>query len=281
MRALIDGDIIVFRAAFACEKRVYTLSWQSGATARAQMFESRKALNSFVEEHGLEDYTIESVRNLEPLEFATHNMRSILHGITDALRTDYVSVYLTGTNNFRRALTPSYKANRDPTMRPAWFAECRNWLVGNWGAQVVDGMEADDAIGINTAPDTVCVSIDKDLLTIPGLHYHFVNQDQRIVTPEEAVTNFWKQMLIGDKADNVQGIPKIGPVTANKLLQGKPEAEQYKQVRQLYRKHKLDFDLNYNLLRILRSEAEYERVTQAVRQGQIPAPDLRHLTGAV
>ena len=281
MRVLIDGDIIVFRAAFACEKRVYTLRWQESQTALSQTFESRKALNSFVEDRGLDDYEIESVRNLEPLEFATHNMRTLLHAITDVTRTDVAAVFLTGSNNFRRALTPSYKANRDPSMRPAWFAECRNWLVGNWAAQVVDGMEADDAIGINTASDTICASIDKDLLTIPGLHYHFVNQEWQQVSPQEAATNFWTQMLTGDKADNVQGIPKIGPVTAKKLLQGKPEAEQYKQVRQLYRKHKLDFDLNYNLLRILRSEAEYERVTQAVRQGQIPAPDLRHLTGAV
>lgn len=61
--------------------------------------------------------------------------------------TDYTA-YLTGSNNFRCELYPEYKANRKNKSRPVFLERAREYMVTVWGAQVTDGIEADDAIGI-------------------------------------------------------------------------------------------------------------------------------------
>ena len=52
-------------------------------------------------------------------------------------------------------------------------------MTDTWGAEVIDGWEADDEVGIRArqlAADGVefCIAtIDKDLDQIPGLHYDY------------------------------------------------------------------------------------------------------------
>ena len=64
----------------------------------------------------------------------------------------------------------------------------------------------------------VCCSIDKDLLQLPGRHYNFVAKEETVVTPKEAVINFYGQVLSGDPTDNVLGLPGVGPVRARRAL---------------------------------------------------------------
>ncbi len=68
--------------------------------------------------------------------------------------------------------------------------------------------------------NTVICSIDKDLQQIPGNHYNFVKKEHSFVTPEEAIQNFYKQILTGDAADNIKGAKGIGPVRAGKIIGG-------------------------------------------------------------
>jgi len=57
--------------------------------------------------------------------------------------------FLTGKGNFRNdiAKTAPYKGTR-PSEKPVHLQALRDHLVTSWGFVVVDGIEADDAVGI-------------------------------------------------------------------------------------------------------------------------------------
>jgi len=53
---------------------------------------------------------------------------------------------------------------------------------------------------------------------IRGWHYNFVKQNLYYVTEQEAIKNFYIQILTGDRVDNIPGLKGIGPVKAKKIL---------------------------------------------------------------
>ena len=265
--AHIDGDILVFRAAFACEKAVYELHVEGQPPMR---FEAAKDLDYFVKANKITTYVRDKQREIEPVEYVYANLRSMLDMINDNLNPDYTAIYLTGTDNFRRRITPTYKANRDKSYRPHWFEEARIYLQQQHQALVVNGYEADDAIGLNYQPGHTIVSIDKDLKTIPGDHYNFVKNEAESVSADQADLNFWRQMLMGDVSDNVIAVKGIGPKTAEKLIRADMRViERMAEVFKQYKKHNLDFEQNYYLLRILRSEDEYRTVQAWISKRQV------------
>lgn len=127
---------------------------------------------------------------------------------------------------FRHDILPTYKGNRKSTP-PVALRELREWTEKKYDNKHKPGLEADDVIGIlATHPDllpgaVVIVSADKDLLQIPGDHMNARDPDTLIeVSPEEAERFLWKQVLMGDAVDNYTGIPGIGPVKADRILDG-------------------------------------------------------------
>ena len=154
----------------------------------------------------------------DPLENALHTVKLKLNYIVEQTGADEHQLYLTGGNNFRYDIDINYKANRVQA-KPHWFHEIREYMSSIWGAEIVDGIEADDAIGLASDPKTsIICSIDKDLDQLPGKHYNY-NQDRLYnVTYEEGMHFFYKQMLMGDRADNIEGIKGIGKVKAEKML---------------------------------------------------------------
>ena len=136
------------------------------------------------------------------------------------LKCDDYKAYITGKGNFRNdiAVTAPYKGNRKDLKRPKHYEAIRKHLI-DLGATQVEGMEADDAIAIEaTANGGFIVSIDKDLDQIPGHHYNFVKHEEYFVTEEQGLLSFYKQILTGDRVDNIVGIKGVGPVKAHKLL---------------------------------------------------------------
>lgn len=161
----------------------------------------------------------------EPIENALSTVKTVLGNIRGKFPdAEYHRLFLTGRDNFRDkiATIKPYKGNRDPSKKPKYYDEIRQYMIDHQGAEVVDGQEADDAQGIAqwAAKDrsTVIVGIDKDLRMIPGWHYNFVKDILDYVALPDANEFFFKQMLTGDTTDNIQGIPKVGPKTAEKLL---------------------------------------------------------------
>ena len=121
-------------------------------------------------------------------------------------------------SNFRNEVYPNYKANRADARRPVHYEKIRSHLINRWNAEVVNGIEADDAIGIYQEDNTVICTIDKDLDCIPGPHYNFVKGEYYEVSPSEAVNHFCMQMLAGDGTDNICALRGVGMKTAQKRL---------------------------------------------------------------
>lgn len=148
----------------------------------------------------------------EPLNYTLYSVKQTLEGILDNFEpSDRTRVLLQGKGNYRDrvATVLEYKGNRDPSKRPQYYSEIREYLVDYKGGEIVDGMETDDAIGIeqwaNKDRSTCIVSIDKDLDTIPGWHFNWVTNELYYVDLATANRKFWTQVLTGDSTDNILG----------------------------------------------------------------------------
>ena len=171
---------------------------------------------------------------------------------------DEYEAYLTGSNNFRYAVakTVPYKGNRVHE-KPVMLQMLREYAVKDWGFIIVDGIEADDAVGIlaTERPDCVMVHIDKDIDMIPGKHYNFVKRVWYDVNEFEAIHKFYMQLLMGDRTDNILGVKGVGLKKAEKLLaEATNEKELYNICLRSY-ENNLDYlTENANLLWIQQSQ---------------------------
>jgi hypothetical protein len=198
----------------------------------------------------------------DPAEFALARLSEFLDSLYITLPVDEVEGYLTGKGNFRNevAVTAPYKGTRKAD-KPYHFGLLREYMQTSWGFIEVEGMEADDKLGIEAykhEPDeTVIVSLDKDLNMIRGHHYNFVKEEQYYITEEEGIRNFYLQMLTGDAVDNIIGLAGIGPVKSKKMLADcKTEKEMYDVVLKAYDNNLDRVIENGRLLWILREEGQ-------------------------
>lgn len=152
---------------------------------------------------------------------AAARVDKLIFSILEETQATSNRLFLTSTDqsNFRFdvAKTHPYKGNRKQP-KPKHYEFIRNYLVGEYSAEVVYGEEADDALGYSQTEESIIVSIDKDLNNIPGWHYNFTNGNLYHVDSISATRNFFKQMLTGDNADNIKCINGIGKIKAGKLL---------------------------------------------------------------
>lgn len=150
---------------------------------------------------------------------ALYRTDEMLDQILQDTKANSYTLYLSDTkeNNFRYKIDSNYKANRTAP-KPRHHEAIKEHMIVQWNAKIAHGMEADDALGINQMEDTIIVSIDKDLLQIPGRHYNFVKGLFTTVTPEQGFLSFYRSILTGDVADNIKGIYGIGPKKAEKIL---------------------------------------------------------------
>jgi len=134
---------------------------------------------------------------------------------------------------FRNEVYPIYKLHRAGYKRPELYDPLSDWLMRREREDnphrpygLYDFLEADDALGLlqtmwnQLGIDTCIVSIDKDMLTIPGKHLNPNHEDPAIrqVDLEEADYNWMTQTISGDRVDNYKGAPGIGAARAAKIL---------------------------------------------------------------
>lgn len=193
---LIDGDVLVYRTAFAAETAI---DWGDGL------------------------HTLHSDANAAAsmIDF------QIMH-LGDQLDAQQIIVALTchETPNFRKSFFPTYKQNRTEKRKPLIWKAMRDHLIKEWDAKIKPNLEADDVLGIlstlsHPKEQRIIVSIDKDFKTIPGLFYNMLDgksgQIQEI-DEREADYNFMIQTLTGDVVDNYPGCQGIGPKSAAKIV---------------------------------------------------------------
>tara|TARA_R110002153_G_scaffold224245_1_gene376789 strand:+ start:535 stop:1314 length:780 start_codon:yes stop_codon:yes gene_type:complete len=169
--------------------------------------------------------------------------------------TSKYKVYLTGKGNFRNDLAVShkYKGNRKKE-KPKWYKYIKDYLMYMYNTDLIEGMEADDAMAMHLTRDknAVCCSIDKDLLQVEGWHYSWKthNRDEmplryvdywgKLERREkklygEGVIWLYAQSLLGDSTDNIIGIKGYGNVKVyNTLKDCKTETELYNVVKEAY-----------------------------------------------
>ena len=256
-RAVIDGDILLFQAGFAAEKAHYLLRWES----EEQEFPSKKEVLVFLDENKIKDYELVRWREVEPLSHAIQNIETLIASIADTTKVTKVEIYLTGRDNFRLKLAPWYKATRNKSYRPVHEKALKDFLVSShYRAEIVNGQEADDALGIQVCSfpqSTILCSVDKDLLMIPGWHYNWSKGTVFYQEPDSALECFYKQLLMGDRIDNIPGVPGLGEVRATALL--KEKGVSFKTCREAYQKAGLSEEqllLNGKLLWIRRKPDE-------------------------
>ena len=167
--------------------------------------------------------------------------------IMEAAQADDYELHLTGDSSFRKIVAPWYKANRKGMAKPENLYAIKQLMVDEWDAfYAPEGFEADDSVAqevfrcIALDEDYVICSIDKDMDTLPGWHYRWPTHNKAeklyFVTDYQASYNYWTQVLVGDSADGIKGIPWVGPKTAFTLLQGcKTEDDFYSAVLAAYR----------------------------------------------
>lgn len=239
---LIDGDVLAYQAAAATEK-VITLDG-----------DNHFPLGSLTEARAAFDHR--------------------LNFLKDTLDSGDCILCFSGDAgaNFRRALYPAYKVNRAGKPRPVCLAALRKELMADPSLDIrwAENLEADDLMGLYSVPErygeeeTVIVSIDKDLQTIPGLFFNLGRPEEgiRYITPEEADRAFMRQALTGDMTDNYPGCPKYGPATADKALAAVPPTIEamWPVVLAAYEKAGLGADYALTMARLARilREGEYD-----------------------
>lgn len=140
-------------------------------------------------------------------QLACWQLDKIMKGILEQAQPETYQCYLSGKRNFRYDIYPEYKANREGTQRPLHLDVLKQHLIEVWGATVTDGIEADDIVGIvQCTTEGTCIGhIDKDINQIPGQHYNYNTGEFYTVTNEQGMRHFYKQLVLGDKVDNIPG----------------------------------------------------------------------------
>jgi DNA polymerase-1 len=193
---LIDGDIDAYQIASRCETKV---DWGDGVeSTSADSEEAKQQID-------------ERYRALKKM-----------------LGADRLIVCLSDSQNFRKAILPTYKANRKNVIKPALLSELRKYLHESYEVFQRPLLEADDVMGIlSTMGDNdlihgerIIVSIDKDMKNVPGLLFNPGRPMDGTVEISEGQADYshLMQTLTGDPTDGYGGCPGVGKAKAKKIL---------------------------------------------------------------
>lgn len=188
---LIDGDVILYQAAASSQERY---DWGDVVSENADLDKARETFD--------------------------RKIRSIV----GTLSADEYYICLSDRLNWRKDILPTYKANRTAP-KPVVYWDLKEYVHKTYRTREHARLEADDVLGLLMTGRTirgerVCVTIDKDLRTVPGLHWNPLKPERGVekVNDREAALLFLRQCLTGDPVDGYSGCPGIGPKKADRVL---------------------------------------------------------------
>ena len=243
---LIDGDELLYKTGFASQHTNWVVSKADGT----HLF-TAKSKSAAIESIGTTDEDLQLSTEIEVASEKTAQI--LLHRFLKYMRSivqwnDY-RIYITGEGNFREKIATllPYKGNRDNAVKPVHYPMLREYLFDMFKAQLIEGMEADDAMSItqwhhyrdhsSNWTTTIC-SQDKDLNMVPGAHYNPRGSRVERINDLDARFFFYCQLLAGDKSvDYIPGIPGVGLKSAAKILKNlydSPNAYIYEHVVNTY-----------------------------------------------
>ena len=190
----------------------------------------------------------------------------MLNDIEEIYEIDDVMVFSNARGNFRKMITKKYKANRTYTEKPPLLYEMHQYVTKQYDSIGGCGVETDDVVarywkeiceraGRN---NVMIVSLDKDYKQFPCLYYnyHYKHKCVYDISYEEALYNFYEQMIAGDVADNVNYFPGKGVAFAKKYyIDCKTEFQYRRKLYELFKliyksKAKEKYSECYNLLKL-------------------------------
>ena len=191
-------------------------------------------------------YLYRAFHALPPLTNSKGKPTGAVKGVINMMRRmqkDYpqstvVVVFDAKGKTFRDDLYADYKAQRPPMPDDLRLQiEPINNIIQAMGLQmlIIDGVEADDVIGTlalqaTAAQQPVIISTgDKDIAQLVNEHITLINTMtntyldragviEKFGIPPELIIDYLA--LLGDKSDNIPGVPGVGEKTALRLLQG-------------------------------------------------------------
>jgi len=194
-------------------------------------------------------------------------------------------IAIKGKGNFRKNIYPAYKGNRKKELtkqEEEFFSYAYKYLEDSWKAVPAHDMEADDLLAMwNTEEPGIIVSIDKDLLQVPGLHFNTRKKEYTHMTEDEASLLLHTQVLMGDSVDNITGLKGIGKVKAAKVMEGVHVSKHLDTVKSFWQKTfgrgwEDNLQLNMDLVYLKRSmDDRYD-----IRKGTRFIPKVRDNSGA-
>jgi hypothetical protein len=197
MKAIIDTDILIYEIASICER---SIPWPFGN--EGEVLWTRHA----------------------HIDEAWSRLNDSIAVLIDKVGADEAVLCVTHHENFRYDFYGDYKSNRSSGVKPMLVPVLRDMIAADPRGFRRERLEGDDIMGIlQTMPrsgDTICITIDKDLKTIPGKHYNFRKGEFFEVTEAEADQFFLQQTLMGDATDGYPGCKGIGPKKAETLIPG-------------------------------------------------------------
>ena len=195
-------------------------------------------------------YRCAASAELEEADIAKYYVDRLLDECITSCNANEYQFYLTGSGNFRYQIYPEYKANRLTSVKPRHLEVLREYLMIDHKAIMSDGCEADDLMGRDQDKETgttTIVSLDKDMLMIPGKHFSWYIEGGtptkrwsrpstfRDMSNIDGLRHFYTQLLTGDVSDNIKGCAGIGKVRADKILgELNTEREMFDAVRDTY-----------------------------------------------
>jgi hypothetical protein len=139
--------------------------------------------------------------------------------------TDMI-IALSDGENWRKSVLPTYKHNRSTARRPIILPQVRQYIREKYAAWQRPTLEGDDLLGILSGlhsrfpGEKIMVTLDKDMSTLPGLHYRPHRSVLGVFEVSLADANRFHLMqgLAGDATDGYSGCPGWGMKTAEEFL---------------------------------------------------------------
>ena len=168
---------------------------------------------------------------------AIYGMVNMMRRARSELKADHIAcVFDAKGKTFRDEMYSDYKAHRSPMPEDlVKQIEPIHAMVKalGWPVLMVSGVEADDVIGTLACQatqagwETIISTGDKDLAQLVNSSVTLINTmtnekldidgvKEKFGVPPELIVDYLS--IIGDAVDNVPGVPKAGPKTANKWL---------------------------------------------------------------
>lgn len=169
-------------------------------------------------------------------------------------RVEVILLPIISGHSWKKDLYPSYKRTRK---RDEFLGLYRDEISTRKNVIKIEPLEADELLivladYIRTLGDNkyIIFSDDKDLRYYTE-RYCKINilEEVQEQDPQALIYNQLNQMLIGDKEDNINGLPKVGEKTAGKLLSN--VGYTFENVIKLYKDKNIDIDMTLRDLLLL------------------------------